>query len=211
MAVWPHDKDSLQGFLEHLNRQNEAIQFTMEKEDNELVFLDVKIKKRGTALSFRVHRKSTHSDLYLQWDLNHAGARKMTVVTVRALVDRAFNLCSPKNLEVDLKYVREVLKKKSFPVRIASKYILKKCNQTLRQNPPNAEHRNNRRQRPDIPNFIAVFPYVEGLTQNLCLLLKKNNVKCVMSSRGQTLKDRLPSAKDKQPPETKPCIYQIPC
>ena len=32
-----------------------------------------------------------------------------------------------------------------------------------------------------------------------------------MSSRGQTLKDRLPSAKDKQPRETKLCIYQIPC
>ena len=60
-------------------------------------------------------------------------------------------------------------------------------------------------------NSVAVLPYIEGLTQNLSRLLKKNNIKCAISSRGQTLKDQLPSAKDKQPPEIKPCVYQIPC
>ena len=54
-------------------------------------------------------------------------------------------------------------------------------------------------------------PYVQGLTQNLSRLLKKNKIKCGISSRGQTIREKLPSVKDKQPPEVKPCVYQIPC
>ena len=210
LAVWPHGEGALQEFLAHLNRQNEAIQFTMEIEDkNELAFLDVKIKRTGTDLRFKVHRKSTHSDLYLQWDSNHAQASKMAVV--RALVDRAFNVCSPENLNEELNYVKETLKKNGFPVRVINKYISKKRNKK-----PGNEHQRAANSTTDNhtstqPKSLAVLPYVEGLTQNLCRLLKKNNIKCAMSSRGQTLKDKLPSAKDKKPPETKPCIYKIPC
>ena len=66
LALWQHGEEKLDEFLAHLNRQNTAIQFTMEKEDrNELAFLDVKIMKSGANLSFKVHRKATHSDLYI--------------------------------------------------------------------------------------------------------------------------------------------------
>ena len=66
MVVWPHGERKLDEFLSHLNQQNEAIQFTMEKEvSNELASLDVKIKRNGDVLRFKVHKKSTHSDLYL--------------------------------------------------------------------------------------------------------------------------------------------------
>ena len=44
---WPHGKESLDAFLEHLNSRSEHIKFTMEvEEDNQIPFLDVLIKKK---------------------------------------------------------------------------------------------------------------------------------------------------------------------
>ena len=130
-------------------------------------------------------------------------------------MDRAFNVCSPENLDQELKHVKEVLKKNGFPERVCADYVSKKRNPNPIQTPartPNTEtNEASNRTSSTRQNSIAVLPYVEGLTQNLCRLLKKNNIKCAISSRGQTLRDKLPSAKDKQPPEIKPCVYQIPC
>ena len=56
-----------------------------------------------------------------------------------------------------------------------------------------------------------MLPYVEGLTQNLNRLLMKNGIKCAISSRGQRLRDHISKIKDPQAPETKPCVYEIPC
>jgi hypothetical protein len=45
-AVWPQDQSSVQSSLDHMNKQNPHIQFTLEVEkNNKLPFLDVLIKK----------------------------------------------------------------------------------------------------------------------------------------------------------------------
>ena len=46
-VVWPHGEDNLEKFLEHLNKQNNSIRFTMEMETNKsFSFLDVLISKK---------------------------------------------------------------------------------------------------------------------------------------------------------------------
>ena len=43
-VIWPHGHDKLQGFLDHLNRLQEKIHFTIETEkDGHLLFLDIDI------------------------------------------------------------------------------------------------------------------------------------------------------------------------
>ena len=214
LVIWSHGEDTLDDFLEHLNTQNDAIKFTMEKEnERELAFLDVKIKRETNSFSFKIHRKSTHSDLYLQWNSNHSTTSKMSVV--RSLVDRAFRICSPEYLEEELNHINRVLKKNGFPAKTIYRYIAKKRkgvepNHHLSDKQENEQTTDDRTARQD-RKPRAVLPYIEGLTQNLKRLLEKNNIECAVSSRSQTLKSKLSSVKDKELPEEKACVYQIPC
>ena len=90
-------------------------------------FLDMMIHRKGASLIFGIYRKATHSDLYLQWTSHPTHATKMAVM--RALVDRAFRLCSESKLEPELKHIREVLKQNGFPDRVVRRYIQKKGDQ----------------------------------------------------------------------------------
>ena len=78
---WPHGKESLDVFLEHLNSQSEHIKFTMEVEkDNQIPFLDVLITKRNEGtLGHQVYRKKTHTDRYLHADSHHLPTQKLGV------------------------------------------------------------------------------------------------------------------------------------
>ena len=127
-------------------------------------------KQSGTDLTFKVHMKSTHSDPYLQLDSSHARASKMTVV--RALVDRAINVCSTENLNEGLSYVEGTLKKSSFPVRVISKYIRQKSNENPEKEHQRAANSITDNQTSSQSNSFAVLPYDEGLA-NICRLLKK--------------------------------------
>ena len=66
--IHEQDKDS---FLDHLNNIHPSIKFTREetRPDGAIPFLDILIthKDDGT-LQTSVYRKTTHTDLYLQWD-----------------------------------------------------------------------------------------------------------------------------------------------
>lgn len=45
--IWPHGRDSLKEFHDHLNNQHENIKFTIEIEENSSIsFLDVRISKK---------------------------------------------------------------------------------------------------------------------------------------------------------------------
>jgi hypothetical protein len=77
-AVWPHGKDDLQDFLQHLNNIHRSIEFMTEAEqDRTLPFLDVLVSIRldGT-LGHRVYRKMTRTDLYLHAKSEHHPAQK---------------------------------------------------------------------------------------------------------------------------------------
>ena len=81
-VVWPHGKEELYRFLEHLNNQNNTIRFTMEIEINmSLPFLDVVISKNDNgSISHQVYRKKTHSDRYLHSNSHHLPTQKTGVL-----------------------------------------------------------------------------------------------------------------------------------
>jgi hypothetical protein len=56
-VIWPHGAEGIQNFVTHLNSLRPAIQFTMEIEsEGTIPFLDVLVKKTGTALTTKVYR-----------------------------------------------------------------------------------------------------------------------------------------------------------
>jgi hypothetical protein len=71
--IWPHEQETFQDFLQHLNGIHGKFKFTKELEQNgTLPLLDVLVKKKmdGT-LGHTVYRKTTNTDVNLQEDLQH--------------------------------------------------------------------------------------------------------------------------------------------
>ena len=72
-----------QDFLEHINSDDPAIQFTVEnnKEDGAIPFLNTIVKPEADeSLSITVNKKPTHTDQYLQWDSHHHLSAKFSVI-----------------------------------------------------------------------------------------------------------------------------------
>ena len=86
-------------FLEHLNTRDPNILFTSEecRIDGSMSFLDILITpKEDGSLSITMYRKPTHTDLYLQWDSNHAVSSEYSVAG--SLHHRAKTICSSPEL-----------------------------------------------------------------------------------------------------------------
>ena len=86
-------------FLEHINNIDPHNQFSTEdaKPDGSLPFLDtVVLPQPDKPLLSKVYKKSTHTDLYLQWDShNHLSAKYSVINTLN---HRARTVCSNQQL-----------------------------------------------------------------------------------------------------------------
>ena len=71
--------------------------FTMELEENqEISFLDVRIKHNLNTFTTTVHRKTTFTGLYTKWD--SFTPRKYKINLVRTLAYRCLRICSSSSL-----------------------------------------------------------------------------------------------------------------
>jgi hypothetical protein len=113
-AIWPHGKEKLKDFLNHLNGFNNNIQFTMEvEEDGHLPFLDIDVyRKRDGSLRHKVYRKHTHTILYLHQTSHHHPANKHSVLS--SLVHRAKALCNQESLAPELTLLTNVFKQNGY-------------------------------------------------------------------------------------------------
>jgi hypothetical protein len=97
-VLWPHGKDELEKFFQHLNDISKDIKFTMELEENgNIPFLDVLIKrKEGMSLGHRFYGKKTHTENYLHTSSHHHPAQKLGVLNTLAM--RALRIFNDDNL-----------------------------------------------------------------------------------------------------------------
>ena len=97
--IWAHGNDELKKFIQHLNNQLDAIQFTLEMEENgSIPFLDVRLTKRPDAtLSNQVYRKPSHTKQYLHVDSHHHPAQKLGVI--KTLATRALKISDKEHLD----------------------------------------------------------------------------------------------------------------
>ena len=161
------------------------------KEDGSIPFLDTLIipEQNGT-FSIGVHRKPTHTDLYLPWDSNHNLSAKYSVI--KTLTHRAYTICStPKLLEKELNHLEEVLGQCKYP-KWAFKKVFKQ--QQLRKE---NKHRPRTTTNKSIKRSHIVILYVPGICESIKNIGKKHSV-VVYFKGGRTLKNILVSPKDKE-------------
>ena len=99
MTLLSYYKSHREGLLQHINSVDPSIHFTTEeaKQDGSMPFLDILVTPQddGT-LTTSVYKKSTHTDLYIQWDSHHNLACKYNVINT--LTHRAKAVCSNSRL-----------------------------------------------------------------------------------------------------------------
>ena len=106
-------RDSL---LNHLNSIDPIIKFTIESPNDQgaIPFFDTFPRPSGNEIITSVYRKPTHTDRYLDFNSNHPKSAKCAVV--RALTDRAKNVCSsPELLAEEMDHLGKVLRYNNYP------------------------------------------------------------------------------------------------
>ena len=94
--------------LSCLNSFNNSIQFTYETEkENEISFLDILIIRSGQKIETRVYRKSTNTDIYINW--NSCAPPSWKRSTLKTLIITAYAISSNDSyLKLELKHLRKV-------------------------------------------------------------------------------------------------------
>ena len=149
-AIWPHGDQALDEFLTHLNSQHPAIQFTMEKEeDQKIAFLDVQVERRGDSATTLVFRKKTHTNQYINYNSHHHNRTKSGVI--QCLATRA-EICHPTRLPQERQHLKAVFQANGYLTQV----IIRSLRKHPKPPPPEA------RDQPTLH-----LPYVKGVSERI--------------------------------------------
>lgn len=188
----PRDTEIL--MQDHINSINRNIQFTHEKQvNNHIAFLDLDIEiKQDRNLAFGVHRKSTHSGRYLDYDSYHHTTHKRNVIL--SLKSRAQKICTEGKLNFENKKINQQLKDNGYP----RKFISNTKVNSLPNEPP-------------IDLKYISTPYIKGVSEKVGKLLNDYNIK-LSNKSSNTLRKHLCKLKDKRDKiKTSQVVYQLDC
>ena len=187
-------------FLEILNKQDPAIQYTIEREDENknLNFLDVSITNNKTSsYVFKVYRKPAITNVQIK---PHSSINpQISTGVFKGFLSRAQRICSKQHLEEEIKFLIDVFVENGYSrkkiEKISQEYFSKKDEQKL-----------------EIPSdqLTVKLPWIPIIGPKLRKTFKKKNIKTVFTS-GPNLKQLLCRNKSKLTPNSYPGIYEIQC
>ena len=189
--------------LQYLNSIDPHIKFTIEQPNAEggIPFLDTFPKPKGENIAVAVYRKPTHTDRYLDFNSSHPVSAKRAVV--RALMDRAENVCSdPEILANEIDHLNKVLHYNNYP-----QWMIKQRGKMEKQDPLIHPETGNEIQK----RFYISVPYFPGLSESFKKIFKYTPVQ-VCFKVVNTLKSMLMHPKDKVPnDQKKDLVYHWEC
>ena len=189
--------------LQYLNSIDPHIKFTIEQPNAEggIPFLDTFPKPKGEEIAVAVYRKPTHTDRYLDFNSSHPVSAKRAVV--RALMDRAENVCSdPEILANEIDHLNKVLHYNNYP-----QWMIKQRGKMEKQDPLIHPETGNEIQK----RFYISVPYFPGLSESFKKIFKYTPVQ-VCFKGVNTLKSMLMHPKDKvSNDQKKDLVYHWEC
>ena len=163
--------------------------------------LDTFPKPQGENIAVAVYRKPTHTDRYLDFNSSHPVSAKRAVV--RALMDRAENVCSdPEILAKEIDHLSKVLHYNNYP-----QWMINQQGKMEKQDPLIHPETGNEIQK----CFYISVPYFPGLSESFKKIFKYMPVQ-VCFKGVNTLKSMLMHPKDKiSNDQKKNLIYHWEC
>lgn len=161
-SLWKN-KEAFFTFLKTLNSIWQGkLRFTHEEsnKNNELAFLDVKVRIRGTTLEYEPYQKATHSGQYLEYDSHCAEMIKINIISseTNRIIDNSSSLSLAwKHLE----NLRSNLTRSGYPKELTTITMLRTINKSMYQRKKHIKPNNGN-------NFILKVPYInEALTRKI--------------------------------------------
>ena len=122
-VIFQNKKES-EEFLIRLNGLHSSLQFTFEKKNDSLPFLDVDVEHTKGSYETKVYRKPTFTGQYLRWESFTPIKRKASLVST--LVHCALKICSKSKLKEEINRIKEILLDNGYPEDFILKQISKK-------------------------------------------------------------------------------------
>ena len=189
-------KDSVDDILMTINSINASIQFTKETEVNSTInYLDMSIiRQQNGTLEFKVFRKNTHTDRYLNFNSYHPTKYKRS--TARSLFCRANKICDERFLSEENKHIAEALRKNNYPACVIRREEIRSRQVSNNSNPEQ--------------KYYGA-PYIRGTSERTARILKKFNITLGFKST-KTVKNIVCKLKDrKNNLEKAGVVYKIEC
>lgn len=186
-------RNEVDRFLNHLNSLHPKMEFTSELEENDsLAFLDVLIiRKQDGTFGHTVHRKSTHTNRYLNGNSHHHPANFTSVVA--SLINRAQKICDSEHLQDELNHIDKVLKENNYSAKMRK----------WKQKPPSKNNVDRKSEK------RAFLPYSKNVSDKIRRILSKYGVRTIFRPP-KKVRALLRSPKD-QIPLSSPGVYLVPC
>ena len=191
-------KDEIDAFYDHLNEQNDDIQFIKEIEENKkLPFQDCLVSPYNNVLRTAVYRKPTHTDRLRDESSYNPTSHKAT--TIKTLTRRAQLVCdTPDSLRDVNKHLERVFLKNDYNVDFIRRNIFR---------PTEADATNKN----PTPVTTVTIPYVKGTSETISRILRSYNIR-VAHKPTTTLRHLLTNVKDRDEPSNRQsAVYKIKC
>ena len=86
--------------------------------------MDVRVTRETTGdVNTSIYRKPTFTGLYTTWDSFSPTCYKINLV--KCLVHRVRRICSPRNVDLELEKLRNILRKNGYPENVLEKHVTK--------------------------------------------------------------------------------------
>ncbi len=214
LAVVTEDKIELT--LNNLNKQHDALNFTMEVEKDETIsFLDTKLIRGIDGIEIDIFRKSTDAPLCIPNNSQHHFTHKHAAF--ESLLFRMWKLpLSQESRERELNYLKMMARLNGYDDELIKSLNLKQKNRcelrkftTLQKDKPDKLRKTSDRQGNEITS-LAILPFVPHLTSKIEKILKSHNINVAYANR-RKLKDVLEKGKNKKAEIENSGIYEIEC
>lgn len=226
---WTKGEDDLEKFHSLLNTLNESIQFTMEKSDKELPFLDLRIIKNGSCITTDLYCKPMDTHQYLDFRSCHPSHTKRNIPF--NLARRICTIITDKTLRSKrLEELKIFLQRQRYPKNLINAGV-KRATQiplhVLRNPRRSSNNRNNDgklafvvTQNPRNRNILTdakrLYPILEQ-SKNMKKLLQSEdiissqrqapNLKHILTKARFTMQEEIPSVKKCGDPRCGTCAY----
>ena len=222
--IWQHSERDLQNFITHMNRANRSIQFTHEKSQKDIVFLDVVVYKSTTTghsgdnnitLNVKTHVKPTNKQLYVRNESYHPPGTGKGITVGEAIRYLRTNSEAQQYAKMLLQHKRNLIRR-GYP-NSRTTALLKQIKFTMRATKALKKRNNSKHQNKQVeqhkPTFVTKYcPNARKAFKIVCKhwakisteipLLKRflNNTPRLAYRANPNLTNKLVRAKLKRPP-----------